>query len=243
VIVSINQPAYLPWLGYFDRILKSDIHVVLDHVQFEKNSMVNCNRIRTAQGSMMLTVPVRTVGKFGRLPLNTLEIDNTQNWVKKHWRSIKESHARAPFAAAHLPFFEGVFGREWTRLLPLMNEITGYLLKSFAIPVPILSSTEMKVGGGKSALILNICKELGARTYISGPFGRDYLDLESFRREGIEVVFQNYNHPAYPQLHGAFEPYMSAIDLLMNCGPDSGAILRGRDEVSCAYKKLLATET
>jgi len=74
LIVSINQPAYLPWLGYFNRVANSDLHVVLDHVQYEKNSFTNRNKIRTAQGFSWLTLPLKTKGKFGNLAINTVEI-------------------------------------------------------------------------------------------------------------------------------------------------------------------------
>ena len=84
VIVSVNQPAYLPWLGYFDRIAASDLHVVLDNVQFEKNSFVNRNRIMTARGPTWLTVPVQTSGKFGALPINELLIADDPRWAVKH---------------------------------------------------------------------------------------------------------------------------------------------------------------
>ena len=229
MIVSINQPAYLPWLGYFDRIIKSDVHVVLDHVQFEKNSMVNRNKIRTAQGHTMLTVPVRTKGKFGDLAIDALEIDCNQRWAGKHMKSVQGAYAKAPYFKEHWPFFEDIYGREWTGLHPLMREITAYFLQSFEIETKILYSSDMGAGGEKADLVLNICKDLDAKTYVSGPFGRDYLDEAVFQREGIALVFQDYNHPEYPQFHGGFEPYMSALDLLMNCGPDSLAVLEDKE--------------
>src|ERR1051326_8427944 len=101
MIVSINQPAYLPWLGYFDRIAASDIHVVLDHVQFEKNSFVNRNKVRTAQGATWLTVPVETSGKFGQLPIDQLQIASDQPWARKHWKTIEQCYAHAPYFDAH----------------------------------------------------------------------------------------------------------------------------------------------
>ena len=97
MIISINQPGYLPWAGYFDRIAKSDLHVVLDHVQFEKNSHVNRNQILGQSGPFWLTVPVRTKGRFGNLSIVNLEIDATQSWTRKHVESIRSSYSRSPF--------------------------------------------------------------------------------------------------------------------------------------------------
>src|SRR5687767_15737851 len=107
MIVSINQPAYLPWLGYFDRIARSDLHVVLDHVQFEKNSMTNRNQIRAGAEARMLTVPVRTAGRFGQLPINELEVANYTPWARKHWQAISQGYSKSAFFAAHAAFFEG----------------------------------------------------------------------------------------------------------------------------------------
>ena len=99
-VVSINQPAYLPWLGYYDRIARADIHVELDCVQFEKNSFANRNRIRLRQGSAWLTVPVRTKGRFGDLMIDEIEISGDGRWQGKHWRSLSQAYAHAPHFAS-----------------------------------------------------------------------------------------------------------------------------------------------
>jgi hypothetical protein len=231
VIVSINQPAYLPWLGYFERIAASDLHIVLDHVQFEKNSYTNRNKVRTANGWCWLSVPVQTRGRFGELAIDELTIDNTQRWRDKHWRTLEQSCRRAPYFAEHAAFFESVYRREWTRLADLCQAVNGYLQRAFGIRTPIRHSRDMGINSRKDELVLDLCRSVGATRYISGALGRQYLRLDLFRKAGIEVVFQDYRHPTYPQAHGPrFEPYMAAIDLLFNCGPESLAVMTGRQE-------------
>lgn len=225
MIISINQPAYLPWLGYFERIKNSDVHVVLDHVQFEKNSMVNRNKIRTQQGESLLTVPVITKGKFGDLPISELTIDNNKPWKKKHWKSIEAAYRKSPFAKDHLAFFEDVYLQDWDKLVDLNMHMTNYMLQQLDIKSEIISSSSIELQSKKSDLVLEICKLYNATTYISGAFGRDYLDLNSFEEANIKVVFQDYNHPVYDQMHGDFMPYMSVIDLLFNKGPESKNII------------------
>ncbi len=234
MIVSINQPAYLPWLGYFDRIAASDLHVVLDTVQFEKNSFVNRNKIRTAKGWTWLTVPVSTGGQFGNLPINRLRIAADTPWARKHWSTIEQTYGRAPWFAEHRDFFAGVYSREWDRLLDLMNELTGYLLRAFAINVPLVSATTIPTTAAKSDLVLEICRRVGATVYLSGPLGRDYLNTTSFKDAGIEIVYHDYRHPEYPQLHPGFEPFMSAIDLLFMTGAKAGAMLRTGQRVEAS---------
>lgn len=227
MIVSINQPAYLPWLGYFDRIARSDVHVVLDHVQFEKNSMTNRNKIRTKDGWAWLTVPVRTGGRFGDLAIGALETDNTARWAKKHAQALRSNYAKAPFFTEHFPFFEDVYSRDWPLLAPLLKEIALYMLRAFGIETKIVYSSDLGITTVKDVLVLDICRTLGADAYVSGPFGRDYLDPEAFGKENIALYFHDYVHPEYRQAFAGFEPYMSAIDLLFNHGPDSLRILKG----------------
>jgi hypothetical protein len=225
VIVSINQPAYLPWLGYFHRIAASDVHVVLDHVQFEKNSFVNRNKVLTANGPAWLTVPVRTSHRFGSLPIDELEIDGGTSWRRKHWDTIRQTYSKAPFFADHAPFFESVYARTWDNFLPLVEEITSYLLRTLDIRTEIVRSSTLIARGLKDELVLAICRELSATTYLSGPLGRNYLRAELFERSGIAVHFHSYRHPEYPQLYPHFEPFMAIVDLLFNCGSSSHDVL------------------
>lgn len=230
MIVSINQPAYLPWLGYFHRIAVSDVHIVLDHVQFEKNSFTNRNKIRTREAWCWLTVPVSTAGKFGHLPIREVGIANEKEWAQKHWRTLRLNYAGAPFFDQHALFFEKIYGRRWEKLAELTTEITHYLLEAFGISTKLCFSSQMKVLGKKDELVLNLCREFGAKVYLSGPLGRNYLREDLFKGQGIAVRYDDYQHPTYQQVHGGFEPYMAAIDLLFNAGPASLEMILNAEE-------------
>lgn len=225
MIVSINQPAYLPWLGYFDRIAKSDVHVVLDSAQFEKNSVTNRNKLRTKEGWCWVTVPLRTSGRFGNLKISDAEIAEDGAWRRRHLNTISFNYGKAPYIAEHLPFAEDVYTRSWTHVWDLIRETTGYLTQVLSIDTPLLLASELGIEERKSELILAICRRLEATTYLSGPFGRDYLDLRAFDEAGVEVQFHDYKHPRYPQVQGGFEPFMSTLDLILNCGPASRDII------------------
>ena len=232
MIISINQPAYLPWLGYFHRIAISDFHILLDHVQFEKNSFVNRNKIRTKEGWCWLTVPIRTKGLFGNLAINTLEISGENKWHKKHWSSINNNYSKARFFKEYAWVIENTYSRKWTKFNELVKTITNNMLKALNIQTPILYSSQMDVRGKKDELVLNLCKEVDATTYISGPLGRGYIEEEKFEKTGIRVLYHDYRHPTYRQVYGGFEPYMSLIDLLFNCGPESLSIIRKEQKKS-----------
>jgi len=224
--VSINQPAFFPWLGYFHRIAISDQHIVLDDVQFEKNSYVNRNRIKTQYEPLWLTVPLLTSGKFGNLAINKVEISHTSKWQKKIIESVRQFYRKSPYFIDYFPFLEDAFlSHEWILLNDLIKHLNKYFLNALEINTPLIYSTDMQVEGAKSELVLNLCKKVNCTTYISGPFGKDYLDKESFDTNGIDIYYHEYSHPVYPQLYTGFTPNLSVVDLLMNCGPESKNVL------------------
>ncbi len=224
MLVSINQPAYIPWLGYFQRIAVSDAHIVLDHVQFEKNSFTNRNKVRAKEGWSWLTVPVRTKGRFGELGIDSVELA-ADSWARKHWDTLRFTYGKAPYFRPHAEFFEAFYARQWTHLAPMLRELTTYLLGAFSITTPVRYSSEMAAEGTKDELVLYLCRKVGATGYLSGALGRAYLREEIFGAAGITVSYQDYAHPTYAQVHGGFEPYMGAVDLLFNHGPESRRIL------------------
>jgi len=225
VIVSINQPGYLPWLGYFDRIARSDLHIVLDHVQFEKNSFTNRNKIRSGSGWTWLTVPVRTKGKFNDLPINGIAIDKTRPWARKHRDSLRLEYSKAPYFERYWSWLEAQYERSWECLGGLLRELNDFLLRELNVDTKLIYSSDLGVAGRKDDLVLNLCSEVGATTYLSGPLGRDYLHPYRFREAGIALEFHDYVHPRYGQIHKDFLPNMSVIDLLLNQGPKAGEIM------------------
>jgi hypothetical protein len=230
MIVSINQPAYLPWLGYFNRIAISDLHIVLDHVQYEKNSFTNRNKARTGDGWCWLTVPLKTKGRFGELGINEVEIANENNWAQKHWATLQYNYARSPHFERYAGFFKEIYSRQWGCLIDLLRETGDFLREVFEIRTPVLYSSQMGVDGKKDELVLNLCRAVGADMYLSGPLGINYLREERFQDAGIEVIYHDYTHPTYRQTYPGFEPYMAAIDLLFNYGPASHTILTPQEE-------------
>lgn len=244
MIVSISQPAYLPWLGYFDRINSSDIYVVLDHVQFEKRSFTSRNKILTANGPLLLSVPVKTKGLFGQATIDKLEIDNSTDWRSNHWKNIKQAYQKAPYFALYKDAVESIYAREWTHLNDLCHYSTPLFVEMCGIDKTRMVSSQMQARTVKDELIIDLSKECGATTYISGPFGRDYLKKEDFDREGIKVLFHDYKHPQYQQMgkRPAFEPYMCILDLLFNEGPRAKEIFSTPGSLSSSWQVALTAK-
>jgi hypothetical protein len=229
MIVSIMQPAYLPWLGYFDRVQRSDLHIVLDTVQLEhqtKTAFTNRNRVRTAIGWTWLTVPVQTAGQQ-HTPIHDIAIASSPAWARKHATTLRQSYGRAPHWHRLVPLFDDLYGREWTRLFDLLTTSTSALCALLGVQTPMVSASSLGVTGTKADLVLALCRAVGATTYLSGPFGRDYLDEAAFADAGMTLAYHDYVHPAYTQGTAPFVPYLSVVDLMAHHGPDSLSILTG----------------
>jgi len=226
MIVSVHQPHYLPWLGYFDKIARSDVFVILDNVQYKKREYQNRNRIRTADGVKWLTVPVNTRGKYYQTT-GEVEIDNSEDWRSIHLRTLELNYRRAPhFDDCFRELADLYNQKEWLLLADLNISMLRLFMKKLGIDVPIRFETELKVEGLKTERIINICRALGADTYLSGSGAREYLDETAFAESGLGLEYQSYEHPVYPQLQGGFEPYMALVDLLFNAGGGSLDIIR-----------------
>jgi len=216
----VLQPGYVPWLGFFDQLRRSDVFIYYDDVQFDKNGWRNRNRIKTVKGAHWLTVPVRHAGRMGQ-PICDVEVDPTQRWSQRHLRSIRESYARAAFLELYYEELAETLQREWRLLVDLDIAIVALMCRWLALERPMLRSSELGVAGGKSDRLVGLCRHVGANRYLSGSSARDYLDTPLFAAAGIAVEWQDYAHPVYPQLHGAFLPFLSTLDLLFNVGPGS----------------------
>lgn len=224
--VAIVQSNYLPWRGYFDLIASVDEFVLYDDAQYTRRDWRNRNAIKTPQGTAWLTVPVRAKGRFTQ-SIRETEIDGDA-WRSAHWKSIRQHYARARHAAEAFAMLAPVFEGPAPTMLSdlnrsLIESVCGYL----GIRTALSTSAGIDLPEGRTAKLVALCRRAGATTYVSGPAARDYLDEAEFRAAGIEVEWFGYEgYPEYPQLWGAFEPHVSVIDLIANCGPRSAASMK-----------------
>lgn len=220
MILSAHQPAYLPWLGYLQKVARADVFVYLDAVQFEKNSFTNRNRIKTPQGPLWLTIPVKARGHTSGTLLE-LGIDDTQPWRAKHLKSIEANYRKAPHFGRNFPRLQALLSAPHDTLAEFGWAELRFWCDEFGIATRTVRQSALAPTGAKSDLVLGLCQQLGADHYLSGALGRDYLDVAAFAAQGIAVEFQSFDHPQYPQLWGGdFEPFMSVVDFWMNCGAD-----------------------
>jgi hypothetical protein len=216
--VSIHQPQYMPWLPYFIKIDRSDLFIFLDNVDFQKNGLQNRNKIKTDKGDIWLTVPVKQ--KLGQKIKDT-QIANQTNWQRKHWQTILQFYRNAKYFNEYAYQFEEYYHNYFENLGELNILITKLMMRCLDINTPTIRSSQMKSKGVASDLVLNLCRESEATSYISGNGGKNYLDLEQFSKYKIDVNFDKPNlTDFYTQLYPevGFVPHLSAIDVIFNCG-------------------------
>ncbi len=216
--VSIHQPQYLPWLPYFLKINQSDVFIILDTVDFQKNGLQNRNQIKTAQGAHWLTVPVRQ--QLGQKILD-VKIDNSSAWRRKHWQTLQHSYGKAHAFKGYEKDLESIYMHEWEGLCELNVEVISMMMRWMNIQTPMLRSSQMEATGNASDLVLSLCMEVGATSYLSGLGGEDYLKPEAFKNAGVDIIYQaSVLTETYPQQssQAGFINHLSALDIMLNCG-------------------------
>jgi hypothetical protein len=223
-VVGIHQPEYLPWMGFLNKLANSDVFVLLDNVQYRRNYFQNRNRIRTSEGWTWLTVPVK------KAPLETviseIQVDGSKPWGESHWKSLKQNYSKSKYFDEYSEFFNETYLSNWRKLADLNSEIIRFFAKAIGTRCEIIRASNLHATGTSTDLLLQICQELDADIYLSGRFGRDYLNEELFREAEIKVVYQDFKHPEYEQVYKPFVPAMAGIDLLFNGGAESIEYIR-----------------
>ena len=242
--VAIHQPHFLPWLGYLDRMKQSDLFIILDHVQFERRNYQNRTQIRIDDEARWLTVPVVQLSQKEKIVEK--RVDNppgpaTRWWGPNSFQTLRFAYRKAPYFDHYAPRVKLILETRWDRLVDLNHAMLEFMRESFAIDTPLLRSSELDVDGQRSGLLLNLCKAVGAHTFLGGMGGsRSYLDLAAFAQAGVGVSWQQFQHPSYVQCGStSFIPGLTALDALFNCGPDAAALLPGKG-THHAHERLAA---
>lgn len=219
--VVIMQPFYLFLRKHFHQIKKADLYIFMDDTQFVKNGHHNRNRIKGSNGYIWLTVPVYQ--KHGQL-IKDVEIDNSKNWCKKHWKSIKQNYSKAPYFWKYAEFFEEVYKQQWNRLVDLNVYLIEHISSFLGIrDVNFKMLSELNIHNhNPTQRLIDICEFVGASNYIIGTRAKDYMENWRWENTIVNLEYFEPEYPKYPQLCGDYKPYLSIIDLLFNCGEESG---------------------
>ncbi len=244
MLVAIHQPNFLPWLGYFDRMVNADLFVLLDHVQFERRNYQNRALIRLEDEARWLTVPVVQLSQKEKIIDKRVdyppEAGDERWWGPKAFQTLRFAYRKAPYLELYTPRLREIFHTRWEELVDLNIATLEFVREALEIRTPMVRSSTLGVQGQRSELLLDICQKVGARAFLGGMGGsRTYLDQAAFDAAGMGAQWQQFEHPSYPQGGAAtFIPGLSTLDLLFNCGPASREIVwraeKDRDELLAA---------
>jgi hypothetical protein len=224
-IVTMHQPNYLPWIGLFSKVKLATHFIVYNTAQYTNHGVVNRNKIRNTTGWCYLTIPIRR--DFAYTKINEVTLPENQKWQHTHWQTIYLNYARTPFFKEHKDFFEDLYHQNFQYLWQLNEKIILYLLECFNIDVEVIRTSQLQITPDlhKTDAMIAYLKCLGTDVYISGPSGRDYLEMEKFSQNNISVKFFKFQHPIYRRRYSGFMENMSAIDLLFNLGPEAAEVV------------------
>lgn len=221
MVISIIQPCFVPWLGYFEQIALADIFVYMDDVQYTKKDWRNNNQLKTPNGIKGISFPVK------KAPRDTLikyiEISYNSDWEDKLLNQLYNWYKNANHYKEIIQFIEKPILAKHDRLCDLNLDLNNAILNYLGIETKIFFSSSIpRASGDKIDRIAEICTNFeGVKTLFDGKKAQNFLDQQSLDQHGISVTFQDYAHSSYKQLYGEFAPYMSILDLILNCGPDS----------------------
>lgn len=224
MIIAIHQPNYVPWLGYFYKMAKSDIFVLLDNVQYEKNGLTNRVKIKTPQAEIWFTLSIKR--KFPQL-IKEAELIGFSKEKKKHIKTIELNYKRAKYFDYLFPELKEILEKDWQYLSNLNIKLIELLKEKLGIKTRLEIASNYNVYGKGTDLLINLGKKFNADIYLSGRGGQKYQDEKKFKVANIKLKYTQFVHPTYPQLWGDFTAGLSVVDLILNCGPKSLDILLG----------------
>jgi len=232
-VVVVHQPDFMPYLGFFDRLIKADIYVVFDNVQYVRSSRgwTSRDKIKVRNGEKWISVSTQKAPRDTAINQVLLSKDN--RWREDNLNLIRENYKNSSFYSEIMPHILELYAFNCERMMDFNLESIKMLMKLFDIHVDIVMASDLNPEGKSNTLIIDIMKKLGCTRYLSGIGAKDYYVPELYEEAGIEVIWQEFKHPVYKQQYDGFIPYLSSIDMLFNCGiEESRKILRRTSEKS-----------
>jgi hypothetical protein len=230
--VIITQSNYIPWKGFFTTMKKATHLVLYDDMQYTRRDWRNRNKIVTSLGSRWISIPIVNKGLYHQKINEAVVSEN--NWNVNHWSIIKQNYSKAPYFNQYGQIFSEIYNSE-LKNVHFLSRINRILLerciKMLGIEIKILDSRQFRLHGDKTEKLVNICKDLDADEYFTGPAAKDYIEEDLFNNEDISVSYYDLaGFPEYKQLWDSFDHYVSIIDMFMNLGDNTVKNFNWRDE-------------
>lgn len=238
MIISAHQPTYLPWLGFVHKIICSDVFVIMDDVQFEKNSFANRNKILQNETEILLTIPLSMKNHLNKT-IKEMTVAN-HVWKKKHWKSICQCYSNSRNFHRFEKAFETLFLCDSSFFIDYCDMGLSIITDYLDLDTKIVKSSTLNISGKKNEYIIEMVKKLNGTAFLFGANGKTYADRDLLKTNGIIPFFQSYSHPVYDQPARRFHPCLTVFDLLFNM-PETKVIetiLKGNRTKKDFYRQL-----
>ena len=217
--VVITQPMLFPWVGLLEQIELADVLVNYADVQFSKGSFTNRVQIKEPTGTRWMTVPLEKFHLGARI--DEVKPASNVDWRAQHLRMLEQAYEAAPYAGDMLALVRSVYEADYTNMGALALASTRAVCRYLGIELDrkFVDAPELDIPGRNTDRVLAIVQKLQGDTYITGHGAKNYLAHAECEQHGITVEYMNYAMRPYAQLHGAFTPFVSSLDLIANQGP------------------------
>lgn len=246
-VVSAHQPNFLPYLGFFDKMIQSDVFVIRDEVQFVERDYHHRNRIRIdgfCRGepqSKWIRVPVnKEMQEIRNIRIKNSVKDKGAPWNVSMLRQIRANYRKTPFFRKYYLDLEAILLTERERLVTLNMEIIKFIKDSFKIDTQIVYASELSYRKTNDATedLIGIARSVNADVYLSGRGAIAYMKQDLFLKAGIELQFQDFAHPVYRQRYPGFVRNLASIDALFNVGNIFSERYLGKRELEAASRAI-----
>jgi hypothetical protein len=219
-VVAIHQPNFFPWLGFFDKIRRSDIFLAMDNAQFSKTGGTWSNRVKMLVNAEPAWVTMPIVRAYhGVRSIREMRVTDDPSWRKKILSTIERSYRRAPHFGAVFPLLEESVRNPTTDLAEYNLGAIRALCAALGLVTPIVLGSTLEVEDRATDLLVRMVKAVGGTAYLAGGGAAGYQEDDKFHEAGIKLIYQEFQHPTYPQFNSVdFKPGLSVVDALMNCG-------------------------
>jgi len=222
--ICIHQPDFAPYLGFFQRLLMSQHFILLDDVQFIRRGWQHRDRIKGLNGPIWLTLSLRK-GDYHQ-HICEVELSSDTKWVDDNLNLLRTYYGKAAYFTEIFPQVAAIYHAGYRYMIDFNCAVLNLAMEYFDITIPISRASEYSIYSASTARLLALVQAKQGDIYLTGTGSLDYLDEEMFTTVGVQVKWQDFKHPVYPQLHGDFVPMLSCLDVLFNCGRNAAAVLR-----------------
>lgn len=214
--LSIMQPYFMPYIGYFQLLHASDKFVIYDNIQFTKKGWIKRNRFLNNNKEQLFTIPLKKDSSLLDIRDRSLS-DMAKKENERTIRRIEAAYLKAPFFSDAMPIINDCFANNNENLFSFIYNSIKVISNYLMINTEIIKSSSISADHSlkKEDRVIDLCISLDASAYINLSGGIDLYSKERFLDNNIELYFIKSLDTPYGQFNDSFVPRLSIVDVMM----------------------------